>query len=202
MLKREDLKSMGLESDKIDKIMSAYGQDKEKIENYDSISNKLESLTSSNKALQKQIDDNKDALNEASKVKGLTDEQQTKINGLKDQLKQSKADADKQLKQFKVDSAVELGLTKAGAKNTKAVKALLETDKIDFDKNGNVLGLDDQIKNLKADTNSAFLFSQDPNGNNKPTAIGSENPKVVQPQNSDKQEAAIQAALGINTPNK
>ncbi|HWQ76562.1 MAG TPA: phage scaffolding protein [Syntrophomonas sp.] len=59
---------------------------------------------------------------------------------------------------MKLDSALEMALVAGKAKNSKAVKALLDMDaiKLDGDK---LLGLDDQLTKLKTD--SAYLFEAD-----------------------------------------
>lgn len=72
---------------------------------------------------------------------------------------QTKYDSD--TAKIKLDSAVDLALVGSRAKNTKAVKALLDADiiKLDGDK---LLGLDEQLTKLK--TEAAYLFEeqQDP----------------------------------------
>ena len=74
---------------------------------------------------------------------------------------ENKAAADKykaDVKALLVNSIVERDLFKAGAKNIKAAKALLnDLDKAELD-GENVKGLADQIKKLKEDEGSKFLF--------------------------------------------
>ena len=74
---------------------------------------------------------------------------------------ESKANAEKysqDLKKFNIDSQVELALTKAGAKNNKAVKALLSEflEKAELDEKGKLKGLDKEIKALQ--TSEDYLF--------------------------------------------
>lgn len=67
-----------------------------------------------------------------------------------------------EIKQLKVDTAVNSALTTAKAKNTKAVRALLEIDmdKIKVKEDGTLEGLtlDEQIKKLQGAEDSKFLF--------------------------------------------
>lgn len=63
-----------------------------------------------------------------------------------------------ELTRLKVDRAVDLALSAAGAKNLKAVKALLELDKAEFLEDGSVKGLGDQIRKLAEAPDSGFLF--------------------------------------------
>lgn len=91
------------------------------------------------------------------------------VEGLKKQIEtlqaENKAKDEKhaaELKQLKVDAAVEAALSGAKAKNTKAVRALLEIDmdKIKVKEDGTLEGLtlDDQIKKLQGAEDSKFLF--------------------------------------------
>lgn len=91
------------------------------------------------------------------------------VEGLKKQIETLQADNKAkdekhaaELKQLKVDAAVEAALSGAKAKNTKAVRALLEIDmdKIKVKEDGTLEGLtlDDQIKKLQGAEDSKFLF--------------------------------------------
>ena len=80
------------------------------------------------------------------------------ITDLQTQNETDKANHEAQLKQIKIDSAVERALTGAKAKNVKAVKALLDLEKAEFD-GDNIKGLDDQLKKLQESEDSKFLFN-------------------------------------------
>lgn len=80
--------------------------------------------------------------------------------GLADELVQAKAEYEQGLLAARVDCAVECALFTAGAKNRAAAKALLDLRQPEFD--GNVLlGLDEQIKALKQNPATAFLFERE-----------------------------------------
>ena len=64
-------------------------------------------------------------------------------------------------------------MVKAGAKNSKAVAALLDGEKIEMAEDG-VKGLDEQLKALKE--SDAYLFQNDEQQTNKPHILNSENP--------------------------
>ena len=59
---------------------------------------------------------------------------------------------------LKLDNAVDLALLGAGAKNNKAVKALLNLEKAVIGADGKVAGLDEQLTALKKAEDSSFLF--------------------------------------------
>lgn len=63
-----------------------------------------------------------------------------------------------EIKQLKIDAAVSAALTGAKAKNEKAVKALLELEKVELNEDGSIKGLDDQIKKLTESDDTKFLF--------------------------------------------
>lgn len=58
--------------------------------------------------------------------------------------------------QMQLDFAIEKALTAANARNTKAVKALLDLEKVKLD-GENLLGLDEQLKTLKK--SDPYLFT-------------------------------------------
>lgn len=95
-------------------------------------------------------------------------------------MKKQNADQEKahkaELAQLKLDNAMEAALTAAGAKNSKAVKALLDVSKVKLGEDGKLTGWDEQIKAVqKSDT---YLFNTKQNnfrgfqpgvsGSNKP----------------------------------
>lgn len=65
-----------------------------------------------------------------------------------------------EIKQIKLNNAVENALSGAKAKNLKAVKALLDLEKIELD-GDSIKGLDDQIAALTTSDDSKFLFDID-----------------------------------------
>ncbi|HHV32236.1 MAG TPA: hypothetical protein GXX74_07500 [Clostridiales bacterium] len=74
-----------------------------------------------------------------------------------------------------LDSRVETALLAAKAKNTKAVRALLDESKISLD-GENVLGLNEQLEALKKD--ASYLFGETQSQNPPPPAGG----KPAKPQ--------------------
>jgi len=141
-MKREYLKELGLADDVIDKIMAENGKDIE------SEKSKATLETSKVEAANKTIKDLQDTVKkfdgvDVEKLKKDAADWETKYN----------ADTS----QIKLDSALEMALVSNKAKNTKAVKALLDASiiKIDGEK---LLGLDDQLKKLKTD--AAYLFDE------------------------------------------
>lgn len=181
-MKREELKALSLTDEQIDKIMKINGDDvnslKADIQSKDS---KIEELSGNINGLNTQVKDQKAAVDKLSKNPELTDDQKKQFEDLKTQLSDNEKKFKDELKQTKINSAVELGLTKAGAKNSKAARALLDVSKVSLDDNGNTIGLEDQIKNLKTADDSKFLFDDGTAQKPAPSAISKDKPNVKQP---------------------
>lgn len=101
-----------------------------------------------------------DEVNEAKKqlekadITGL----QVQLAKLQDESKKAKEQYDSEVKKLQLGSAVDKALLAAKAKNLKAVKALLEMDKLQIEGDA-VKGLDDQLKALMAGADTKFLFA-------------------------------------------
>lgn len=64
----------------------------------------------------------------------------------------------KELTALKIENAIENYLLKNKAKNNKAVRALLDMEKISISDTGEVIGLNDQITSLVSNEDTKFLF--------------------------------------------
>lgn len=156
-MKTEFLKSLNLSQEVIDKIMAENGKDiaveqkkaEKVIQERDSYKLKAESLET-------QVND---ANTEIQKFKDMDiDGIKKAADDWKETAEKAKADADKQISQMKFDYALSAALTGAKAKNTKAVKALLDMDGLKFN-DGKIVGLDEQLAQIKADND--YLFESD-----------------------------------------
>lgn len=77
---------------------------------------------------------------------------------------------DHDLEEAKRDSAIQLAIAKSGTLSEKALMGLLDKDKIKFDKDGNLSGLDEQIEAIKKE--DGFLFkAAEPDKPNKGTDV-------------------------------
>ena len=64
--------------------------------------------------------------------------------------------------QLRLDNAIDAALSAAGAKNSKAVKALLDTGKVKLGEDGKLTGLDEQLKEIQK--TDAYLFAEKQQG--------------------------------------
>lgn len=156
-MKTEFLKSLNLSQEVIDKIMAENGKDiaveQKKVEK---IIQERDSYKLKAESLETQVND---ANTEIQKFKDMDiDGIKKAADDWKETAEKAKADADKQISQMKFDYALSAALTGAKAKNAKAVKALLDMDGLKFN-DGKIVGLDEQLAQIKADND--YLFESD-----------------------------------------
>lgn len=156
-MKTEFLKSLDLSQEVIDKIMAENGKDiaaeqkkaEKVIQERDGYKLKAESLETqvndANAEIQKFKDMDIDGIKKAA-------------DDWKEKAERAQADADKQISEMKFDYALSAALTGAKAKNAKAVKALLDMDGLKFN-DGKIVGLDEQLAQIKTDND--YLFESD-----------------------------------------
>lgn len=152
-MKREFLKDMKLTDEQIDAIMAENGKD------VNGLKEQVSSLTTEKDGLQSQLTERDTQLKDLKgKVKD-SDELTAEIDQLQKANKEAKekyeADLTAQQKSFLVDKA----LNSAGARNAKAVSSLLDLDSVEV-KDGQLTGLDDQLKSLR--DSDSYLFKEDP----------------------------------------
>ncbi|MBQ6555184.1 MAG: phage scaffolding protein [Firmicutes bacterium] len=82
------------------------------------------------------------------------------LNETKEGLEKEKAEMAEEMQKLRLDNAVEVGLLKAGGKNLRVLRALIDKGGISFNE-GVISGLDEQIEALKADGETGFLFRTD-----------------------------------------
>src|SRR5690625_5070578 len=152
-MNREELKELGLSDEQIESVMKSHGK----------ATNDLKTKADSVDGLESQIEDYKGQLTDRdvqletlSKVdaEGL----QAEIDRLKDENETTASDYQEKLDKQAFDFSLEKALTGAKVRNPKAVKALLDIEKIkpDGDK---LLNLDDQLEGLKE--SDAYLFEEE-----------------------------------------
>ncbi|MGY0267815.1 phage scaffolding protein [Limosilactobacillus fermentum] len=152
-MKREFLKDMKLTDEQIDAIMAENGKD------VNGLKEQVNSLTTEKDGLQSQLTERDTQLKDLKgKVKD-SDELTAEINNLQKANKEAKekyeANLTAQQKSFLVDKA----LASAGARNAKAVSSLLDLDSVEV-KDGQLTGLDDQLKALRE--SDGYMFKEDP----------------------------------------
>lgn len=111
-------------------------------------------------------------LKEATDAKNASDDLKAKYEALLQAQKADKEKYEAELVANRKAYAIDLALTKAGARNNKAVKALLDDTKIAVSEKGELTGLAEQLDAVRKDNDYLFEARQQDQGNppqNKPT---------------------------------
>lgn len=151
-MKKEDLIAMGLTEEQAKKVMDS-------IDGNFVTKARFNEVNEENKTLKKSVSDRDKQLEDLKKSSGDNAALQQQISDLQ------KANADQQkaheteLNQLKLDNAVEVALSSAKAKNSKAVKAMLDMAKVKIGEDGKLSGFDEQIEALKK--SDGWMFDAD-----------------------------------------
>lgn len=97
-------------------------------------------------------------LNELKKGVGDNEELKKQIETLQAENKATKEKYESDIQTMRINNAIDSALTVAGAKNLKAVRALLDHEKIKIDGEA-VTGIEEQLKALTTAEDSKFLFN-------------------------------------------
>ena len=148
---RQELEDLGLDKEQADKVLSINKAD---------VEDAGKEVQTENANLKKQVKERDKQLENLKASAGDNEELKKQIKQLQEDNKTQAAAHEKELTQLKIDTAVDKALTESGAKNNKAVRALLNLDDAALLDDGLVKGLLEQIDKLKADDGSKFLFSE------------------------------------------
>ena len=146
------------------------------------------------KALDKQKKDSDTLLAEAKKSLADSEEFKGKYDSLIAQQKEENEKYEAQIRTMKRDFALDGALSKAGARNSKAVRALLDDSKISVADDGSLLGFNEQIEAIKKD--NGFLFADASPSNPMPIfGKGSGDPAPI----DDSFASRLQKAMGVRS---
>ena len=159
-MKKADLVALaiGLTEEQLKKIETASENElKGYVEKtkYTELEAEKKQLAEGNTTLSKQLD-------EVKKNSGDNAELKKQIEEMQNTNKAREKEYTDNLAKIKLDNAVEIALMSSGAKNSKAVKALLNLEKAVLGEDGKITGLEEQIKALKTAEDSSFLFVEGP----------------------------------------
>lgn len=192
---REELRGIGIDDDKIENIMSLHGQEiqsfKEKVSQKDSKLKELQTTVDSYKEDNEQKDNELKDLQE--KAKNGDDLQQT-ISDLRKANQEKEEQRQKEVKELNFNHSLENKLRDVGARNVKAVRALLDSENLKFnDEENEVIGLQDQLEKLRE--SDSYLFADSTNSDDP--AQGSQQ-QQAQLQTSNYNPGAKKGNNGFN----
>lgn len=151
-MKKEILIAMGLTEEQADKVLEGFKGYVPKI--------RFDEVNETKKTAEAQLAERDKQLEALKKQSGDAEALKAEIEKLQGENKAAATKYAADLKAMQINNAVEREFVAAGAKNIKAVKALLnDLDKAELD-GDTVKGLADQIKKLQEDEGSKFLFGE------------------------------------------
>ncbi len=171
---KELLKKAGIEEGKLDGVIADIGKELPK---HFIPKDKYNEAAEAKKKLEADLAARDQQLEQLKQAAGNSEELKKQIEALQAENKKAAEEWQAKVAQMQLDFALERALATAKAKNPKAVKALLDMEKVKLD-GDKLLGLDDQLKELQK--SDAYLFG-DPgkvgSGTNPPGAgTGEVNP--------------------------
>lgn len=171
MVKR-NLEKCRIEEGKLDGLISDVGKELAK---HFIPKDKYNEVAEAKKKLEADLQDRDKQLEELKAAAGSNEELKAQIEQLQAENKKAAEEWQTKFAQMQLDFAIERALTAAKAKNTKAVKALLDMEKVKLD-GENLLGLDDQLKAIKESDPYLFGDSGKVGGGTNPPGVG--NPEI------------------------
>ncbi|GMM13629.1 phage scaffolding protein [Lactobacillus amylovorus subsp. animalium] len=159
-MKRNQLKDLGLDEDQIKAVMGLNGED---INNAKSGN---DAIVEENNALKAQIAERDKDLKNLRKNAKDNEELSNSYKELEAKYKSDTADLTNKLNQTRLTSAVDRALSASKVRDTKAIKGFLDMDKVKLDDQGNLSGLDEQIKEIRQ--TAPYIFDEGTKQNYEP----------------------------------
>lgn len=159
-MKRNQLKDLGLDEDQIKAVMDLNGED---INNAKSGN---DAIVEENNALKAQIAERDKDLKNLRKNAKDNEELSNSYKELEAKYKNDTADLTNKLNQTRLTSAVDRALSASKVRDTKAIKGFLDMDKVKLDEQGNLSGLDEQIKEIHQ--TAPYVFDEGTKQNYEP----------------------------------
>nr|DAF02499.1 MAG TPA: minor structural protein [Caudoviricetes sp.]DAF30389.1 MAG TPA: minor structural protein [Caudoviricetes sp.] len=154
-MNKEDLLKLGLTEEQAEKVLSA---NTEQLKGFIPKA-RFDEVNNAKKQAEKDLSERDMQLETLKNSTGDIETLKNTIKQLQDENKASKEQYEANISKIKLDNAIDNALGNAKAKNSRAVRALLDMEKIKFE-NETLSGLDEQLKALKEAEDSKFLFEE------------------------------------------
>lgn len=175
-MNKEDLIAMGLTEEQAAKVMDS-------LDGNFVTKTRFNEINEENKTLKQSISERDTQLEELKKSSGDNAELKQQIEALQQQNAEQQKAHIAEMNRLKLDNVIDSALTAAGAKNIKAVRALLDPESLKLGNDGNLTGLDEQLKAVRK--SDSYLFSEKDSEVKpqfkgfQPGASGDVNPKIT-----------------------
>lgn len=182
-MKREDLKSLGLDDEVVDKVMALHGK------SVSELNTKVATAEQQATQYQEQLQDNQTELDSLKEAAKGNDELTKQLADLQAKFDESEKNGNAKLSEAQKDFAIKLALKDANALDENIILGLLDRDTIKVTDNG-LQGFTEQLETLKTD--KSFLFAQEtPAEPSKPIIVTGGNPTGTQTPPTDAFSAAV-----------
>jgi len=169
---KEILKNAGIPEDKLD---STIGDINKELPKHFIPKDKYNEVAEAKKKLEDDLKTRDQQLEDLKNAAGTNEDLKQQIKDLQEANEKAAKDWETKLAQMQLDFAIERTLTTAKAKNIKAVKALLDMDKVKLD-GDQLLGIDEQLKALQQ--SDPYLFGEPGKVGSGTNPPGAGNPEV------------------------
>lgn len=150
-MSKEDLVAMGLTEDQAKKVMDSLDGDFVTKARFNEVNEE-------NKTLKKSVSDRDKQLEDLKKASGDNADLKKQIEDLQNANKEQQKAHEAELTQLKLDNAIDSSLTAAGAKNLKAVRAMLDTSAFKLADDGSVTGLKEALAAVQK--SDSYMFNE------------------------------------------
>lgn len=151
-MKKEEFTALGISEELAAKAEKASLKE---LEGYIS-KEQFDTVSAENKNLKQSVSDRDKQLDTLKKASGDNEDLKKQIETMKQQNREQEEAHKAEIAQIRLDNAIDAALTAAGAKNIKAVKALLDVSKVKLGDDGKPTELEDQLKAVQK--SDAYLF--------------------------------------------
>jgi ParB-like chromosome segregation protein Spo0J len=169
---KELLKKAGVEEAKLDSLV---GDVSKELPKHFMPKDKYNETAEAKKKLETDLQARDAQLEQLKQAAGNSEELKKQIEQLQTDNKKASEEWQTKLAQMQLDFALERALTAAKAKNAKAVKALLDMEKVKLD-GDKLLGLEDQLKTIQQ--SDPYLFGESGRVGSGTNPPGAGNPEV------------------------
>jgi phage minor structural protein GP20 len=154
-MNKDDLLKLGLTEEQVEKVLLA---NTEQLKGFIPKA-RFDEVNNAKKQAEKDLSERDKQLETLKNSTGDIETLKQTIETLQNENKASKEQYEANISKIKLDNAIDNALGNAKAKNSRAVRALLDMEKIKFE-NETLSGLDEQLKALKEAEDSKFLFEE------------------------------------------
>lgn len=149
-MKKEELLALGLTEEQATKVLEGFK---------DTVPySRFKEVDDEKNELKTELSNRDNQLKELAKITKDNEELNSKVKELQSTNETAKTEYESKLARLRLDNGIELALTKGGAMNNKAIKALLNMEAIKYE-NDNLVGLEEQLKALRE--TDAYLFKNE-----------------------------------------